>query len=200
MGWIVLAITVGITLGGFNGYGIFIAWVQGRFFLTYQGTWIRLRKNENVALIRTALASKHRSAEKLVGFYLPIWLVLNLAVFNALGGVLETFELTLDLIPYMVLVGIFFIPTTILFVRAVYKTKKNHFQTGDGRENITKVPMSIFFTLVMLIGMGYAVTIPNEMTLASQVLLILYSIYISGSALLLNSFRARRPRPASVGR
>jgi hypothetical protein len=39
-GWTVLAIALGIALGGNNGYGIFISWINHRFYLFYQGASI----------------------------------------------------------------------------------------------------------------------------------------------------------------
>lgn len=33
--WIIAAITLGITLGGFTGYGVYAGWVKGQFYLDY---------------------------------------------------------------------------------------------------------------------------------------------------------------------
>ena len=38
--WIFLAIALGITVGGFSGYGIFIAWIRGMFNLDAPNTWV----------------------------------------------------------------------------------------------------------------------------------------------------------------
>jgi hypothetical protein len=39
-GWVVLAIAVGVRMGGNIGYGSYISWIKHMFHLEYQGTWI----------------------------------------------------------------------------------------------------------------------------------------------------------------
>lgn len=34
-GWLIAAITLGIAVGGFTGYGVYIGWLQGNFYLNY---------------------------------------------------------------------------------------------------------------------------------------------------------------------
>ncbi len=75
--------------------------------------------------------------------------------------------------------------STALCVRSNYKTMKHPFQYRDGWKNITDVPKCILFTIMAMIGMGYAMTVPSEMTLPLSYLLMLHSFCIRISAPLL---------------
>lgn len=39
-GWIVFAIVMGIGIGGMHGYGQFMSWIQGKFYLDYPTNWV----------------------------------------------------------------------------------------------------------------------------------------------------------------
>ncbi len=120
--------------------------------------------------------SHHRTTEKIIGVDLAIFIALGWSIYNGIGGFVENFSLnqSLTLLIALPLISIIL----IYFVIVTYKTINNSHGKNDEKIN-TRIPALKFLIVhIILIILGYLVSMNPRMAFANWFLIFIYSILL----------------------
>lgn len=139
--------------------------------------------DDEVLLVMEQPFSSHRNAEKLLGVDFAMAFAIGFSIYNGVGGFMGKIGIEG---PWGLIISIpFIIACLVLFLFSVYKTLQNPYKNGDDKSNIQKPFLKFLVTFMILIILGYMVSLPTELSLRSlflpssyTALLVICSIFI----------------------
>ncbi len=189
-----LALTMGLGFG--LAFSIFAFWHFGPSFSTLSIDWWknweisigffggltfafcfyffnRPLQNSELKLITTEPQQLNRNIEKIIGIELAITLALGWSIYNGIGGFVDNFGLNESLI---LLISIPLILTILIwFIISIVKTAKTPYRVNDGRINLGKPALRFLTIHVILVTLGYLVSLNPSMSFAHWFLIWVYT-------------------------
>ncbi len=133
-------------------------------------------KDTKIEMIRTQPFTLHRNAEKLIGVDLIIIIAIGWSIYNGIDGFTSNFIFNNSLVLIISIPCILIL--LALFFSSFYKVYKNPFKLNDGKNNIPKPELKALIVNIILVFLGYMVTINREMVFANWFLIWIYTIFL----------------------